>query len=93
MHILYQGIVASMAQNEAFRSQKDIYNILPAKDWFQPSEEWLNKYKIVQLRLLAHKVKCKLLPHDNKKLVIDKLLTAFKDGAVFDPIKFLDTVK
>ena len=93
MHILYQGIVASMAQNEAFRSQKDIYNILPAKDWFQPSEEWLNKYKITQLRLLAHKVKCKLLPHDNKKLVIDKLMSAFKDGAVFDPIKFLDTVK
>ena len=91
--ILYKGIVSSMAQSQTFKSQKDLYNILPAKDWFQPSEEWLNKYKIVQLRLLAHKVKCKLLPHDNKKLVIDKLISAFKDGAVFDPIKFLDTVK
>ena len=92
-NILYQGIVASMDQSQTFKSQKDLYNILPAKNWFQPSEEWLNKYKITQLRLLAHKVKCKLLPHDNKKLVIDKLISAFKDGAVFDPIKFLDTVK
>ena len=91
--ILYKGIVSSMAQSQTFKSQKDLYNILPAKNWFQPSEEWLNKYKITQLRLLAHKVKCKLLPHDNKKLVIDKLISAFKDGAVFDPIKFLDTVK
>jgi hypothetical protein len=82
-----------MDQSQTFKSQKDLYNILPAKNWFQPSEEWLNKYKITQLRLLAHKVKCKLLPHDNKKLVIEKLVSAFKDGAVFDPIKFLDTVK
>jgi hypothetical protein len=92
-NILYQGIVASMDQSHAFQSQKDLYNILPSKNWFQPSEEWLNKYKIIQLRLLAHKIKCKLLPHDNKKLVIDKLILAFKEGAVFDPIKFLDTVK
>ena len=92
-NILYQGIVASMDQSQTFKSQKDLYNIFLAKDWFQPSEEWLNKYKITQLRLLAHKIKCKLLPHDNKKLVIDKLISAFKDGAVFDPIKFLDTVK
>jgi len=91
--ILYKGIVSSMDQSQTFKSQKDLYNILPAKNWFQPSEEWLNKYKITQLRLLAHKVKCKLLPHDNKKLVIEKLVSAFKDGAVFDPIKFLDTVK
>tara|TARA_R110002153_G_scaffold36015_2_gene106769 strand:+ start:167 stop:1753 length:1587 start_codon:yes stop_codon:yes gene_type:complete len=92
-NVLYKGLVASMGESQAFQSQKDHYHILVAKDWFKPSEEWLNKYKITQLRLLAHKVKCKLLPHDNKKLVIDKLLTAFKDGAVFDPIKFLDTVK
>ena len=91
--LLYQGVVASMDQSETFSSQKDIYNIPVAKDWFKPTENWLNKYKIVQLRLLANKVKCKLLPHDNKKLVIDKLLTAFKDGAVFDPIKFLNEVK
>ena len=93
MHILYQGIVASMDQSEVFSSQKDIYNIPVAKDWFQPTEEWLNKYKIVQLRLLANKIKCKLLPNDNKKLVMDKLLSAFKDGACFDPIKFLEEVK
>jgi len=85
--------VASMGESQAFQSQKDHYHIPVAKDWFKPSEEWLNKYKITQLRLLAHKVKCKLLPHDNKKLVIEKLVSAFKDGAVFDPIKFLDTVK
>ena len=91
--ILYKGIVASMDQSNVFSAQKSIYGTPVAKDWFKPSEEWLNKYKITQLRLLAHKVKCKLLPHDNKKLVIDKLLTAFKDGAVFDPITFLDTVK
>ena len=90
---LYKGIVASMDQSETFKSHKDLYNILPAKDWFKPTEEWLNKYKIVQLRLLAHKIKCKLLPNDNKKLVMDKLLVAFKEGACFDPIKFLDTVK
>jgi ParB/RepB/Spo0J family partition protein len=92
-NILYQGIVASMDQSHAFQSQKDLYNILPSKNWFQPSEEWLNKYKITQLRLLANKVKCALLPTDNKKMVIDKLIVAFNDGAVFDPIKFLDTVK
>ena len=92
-NVLYKGLVASMGESQAFQSQKDHYHILVAKDWFKPSEEWLNKYKITQLRLLANKVKCKLLPHDNKKLVIDKLLTAFKDGAVFDPIKFLDEVK
>ena len=91
--LLYKGVVASMDQSETFMSHKDLYNISVAKDWFKPSEEWLNKYKITQLRLLAHKVKCKLLPHDNKKLVIEKLVRAFKDGAVFDPIKFLDTVK
>mgnify|MGYP003645596370 CR=1 FL=1 len=90
---LYKGIVASMDQSETFKSQKDLYNIFLAKDWFQPTEEWLNKYKIVQLRLLANKIKCKLLPHDNKKLVMDKLLVAFKEGACFDPIKFLDEVK
>ena len=92
-NILYQGIVSSMDQGQAFKSQKDLYNIFLAKDWFQPTEEWLNKYKIVQLRLLANKIKCKLLPHDNKKLVMDKLLVAFKEGACFDPIKFLDEVK
>lgn len=92
-NVLYKGLVASMGESQAFQSQKDHYHIPVAKDWFKPSEEWLNKYKITQLRLLAHKVKCKLLPHDNKKLVIDKLISAFKDGAVFDPIKFLDTVK
>ena len=92
-NILYQGIVSSMDQGQAFKSQKDLYNIFLAKDWFQPTEEWLNKYKIVQLRLLAHKIKCKLLPNDNKKLVMDKLLVAFKEGACFDPIKFLDEVK
>jgi len=92
-NVLYKGLVASMGESQAFQSQKDHYHIPVAKDWFKPSEEWLNKYKITQLRLLAHKVKCKLLPHDNKKLVIEKLVSAFKDGAVFDPIKFLDTVK
>jgi hypothetical protein len=91
--LLYKGVVASMDQSETFMSHKDLYNISIAKDWFKPSEEWLNKYKITQLRLLASKVKCELLPTDNKKLVIDKLVRAFKDGAVFDPIKFLDTVK
>ncbi len=91
--ILHAKINKSMSQQGVFSSQKDIYNILPAENWFQPTEEWLNKYKITQLRLLANKVKCKLLPNDNKKLVIDKLLTAFKDGAVFDPIKFLNEVK
>jgi len=91
--LLYKGVVASMDQSETFMSHKDLYNISVAKDWFKPSEEWLNKYKITQLRLLASKVKCELLPTDNKKLVIDKLVRAFKDGAVFDPIKFLDTVK
>ena len=91
--LLYKGVVGSMGQSQTFKSHKDLYNISVAKDWFKPTEEWLNKYKITQLRLLAHKVKCKLLPHDNKKLVIEKLVSAFKDGAVFDPIKFLDTVK
>ena len=91
--ILYKGIVASMDQSQVFSAQKNIYGASVAKNWFQPTEEWLNKYKITQLRLLASKVKCDLLPTDNKKMVMDKLLTSFKDGAVFDPIKFLDTVK
>ena len=91
--ILYKGIVASMDQSQIFSAQKNIYGASVAKNWFQPTEEWLNKYKITQLRLLASKVKCDLLPTDNKKMVMDKLLTSFKDGAVFDPIKFLDTVK
>ena len=91
--ILYKGIVASMDQSHIFSAQKNIYGASVAKNWFQPTEEWLNKYKITQLRLLASKVKCDLLPTDNKKMVMDKLLTSFKDGAVFDPIKFLDTVK
>ena len=91
--ILYKGIVASMDQSQIFSAQKNIYGASVAKDWFKPTEEWLNKYKITQLRLLASKVKCDLLPTDNKKLVIDKLVRAFEEGAVFDPIKFLDTVK
>ena len=91
--ILYKGIVASMDQSQIFSAQKNIYGASVAKNWFQPTEEWLNKYKITQLRLLASKVKCDLLPTDNKKMVMDKLLISFKDGAVFDPIKFLDTVK
>ena len=91
--ILYKGIVASMDQSQIFSAQKNIYGASVAKDWFKPSEEWLNKYKITQLRLLASKIKCDLLPTDNKKLVIDKLVRAFEEGAVFDPIKFLDTVK
>ena len=91
--ILYKGIVASMDQSQIFSAQKNIYGASVAKNWFQPTEEWLNKYKITQLRLLANKVKCSLLPTDNKKMVMDKLIVAFNDGAVFDPIKFLDTVK
>ena len=91
--ILYKGIVASMDQSQIFSAQKNIYGASVAKNWFQPTEEWLNKYKITQLRLLANKVKCALLPTDNKKMVMDKLIVAFNDGAVFDPIKFLDTVK
>ena len=91
--ILYKGIVASMDQSQIFSAQKNIYGASVAKNWFKPTEEWLNKYKITQLRLLANKVKCSLLPTDNKKMVMDKLIVAFNDGAVFDPIKFLDTVK
>jgi ParB/RepB/Spo0J family partition protein len=91
--ILYKGLVASMGEGHAFRSQKDHYHLPIAKDWFKPTEEWLNKYKITQLRLLANKIKCDLLPTDNKKMVMDKLIVAFENGAVFDPIKFLDTVK
>ena len=91
--ILYKGIVASMDQSQIFSAQKNIYGASVAKNWFQPTEEWLNKYKITQLRLLASKIKCDLLPTDNKKMVMDKILEAFKNGAVFDPIKFLDTVK
>lgn len=91
--ILYKGIVASMDQSQIFSAQKNIYGTTLAKNWFQPTEEWLNKYKITQLRLLASKIKCDLLPTDNKKMVMDKILDAFKEGAVFDPIQFLETVK
>lgn len=91
--ILYKGIIASMDQGQIFSAQKNIYGASVAKDWFQPTEEWLNKYKITQLRLLASKIKCSLLPTDNKKMVMNKILEAFKEGAVFDPIEFLETVQ
>ena len=62
-------------------------------NWFSPTEEWLNKYKITQLRLLAKKLDVDVLPTDNKKMVMHRLLAAFSEGAEFDPIKFLEEVK
>ena len=91
--ILYKAVVGCMDRNYTFKAHKEIFNIAVSPNWFSPTEEWLNKYKITQLRLLAKKLDVDVLPTDNKKMVMHRLLAAFSEGAEFDPIKFLDEVE
>tara|TARA_R100001463_G_scaffold24880_2_gene59240 strand:- start:5278 stop:6876 length:1599 start_codon:yes stop_codon:yes gene_type:complete len=90
--ILRKAVISCMDRSQTFKANKEIYNLSIAKNWFQPTEEWLNKYKITQLRLLANKIKCDLQPTDGKKLVMEKIIKAFENGAEFDPIRFLEEV-
>ena len=91
--ILYKAVVGCMHRTYAFKAHKEIFKIAVSPNWFSPTEEWLNKYKITQLRLLAKKLDVDVLPTDNKKMVMHRLLAAFSEGAEFDPIKFLEEVK
>ena len=91
--ILYKAVVGCMHRTYAFKAHKEIFKIPVAPNWFSPTEEWLNKYKITQLRLLAKKLDVDVLPTDNKKMVMHRLLAAFSEGAEFDPIKFLEEVE
>ena len=91
--ILYKAVVGCMHRTYAFKAHKEIFKIPVAPNWFSPTEEWLNKYKITQLRLLAKKLDVDVLPTDNKKMVMHRLLAASSEGAEFDPIKFLEEVE
>ncbi len=90
---LFIRLMLSKDREDTFEFNKKYAKAPIDPNWFQPTHNWINKYKTKQLYMLADHMKVEYSERDKKGDLVEKIKGGFREGKTFNPIKFMSDLK
>jgi len=90
---LFIRLMLSKDREDTFEFNKKYAKAAVHPNWFQPTHNWINKYKTKQLYMLADHMKIEYSERDKKGDLVEMIKAGFREGKTFNPIKFMSDLK